>query len=181
MTSSLLAKGVVTLPQVGLFADGAAVRTVGKETYLVCSQLVDEMITVSTDEICAAIKLTFNDTRCVLEPAGALALAGLVKYIKAKQCRDHSLIAVSSGANMDFDRLRFVSERADSSEAIMAVSMPEKPGSFRLLQSLLHPRNITEFSYRMSEQEARVIFSVQALTGTQLNEDIQVSSLLCHP
>jgi threonine dehydratase len=112
MTASLLARGVVTLPHVGLFADGAAVRTVGSETFSVCHQLVDEMITVNTDEICAAIKLGFNDTRCVMEPAGALAIAGMVKYVKEQNCTNKKLVAIASGANIDFDRLRFVSERA---------------------------------------------------------------------
>ena len=172
MTASLLARGVVTLPQVGLFADGAAVKTVGKETFNVCNQLVDEMITVSTDEICAAIKLGFNDTRCVMEPAGALAVAGLVKYTRETKSTGKTFVAITSGANMDFDRLRFVSERADSSETLMAVTIPERPGTFRMLQSLLHPRNITEFSYRHDgTDEAYVIFSLQTLTGKTLDED----------
>lgn len=172
MTASLIAKNVVTLPHVGLFADGAAVRTVGTETFNVCSQLVDEMLTVSTENICAAIKLGFNDTRCVLEPAGALAIAGMVKYIQENECKNQKFVVISSGANMDFDRLRFVSERADSSEALIAVRTPEKPGTFRKMQSLLHPRNITEFSYRHDGTDtAMTIVSFQAVAGRTLDED----------
>ncbi len=172
MTRSLLAGEVVTLPSVGLFADGAAVRTIGKETFRVCKELVDEMVTVSNDEICSAIKLGFNDTRCVLEPAGALAIAGLVKYSRENNLKNKTLIAVSSGANMDFDRLRFVSERADSNESLMAVTIPEKPGSFLSLYKSIHPRNITEFSYRHNgSSAANVILSFHALPGTTTEQD----------
>jgi len=173
MTASLRAGKVVTLPQVGLFADGAAVRTVGTETFDICSQLVDEMVTVGTDEICSAIKLGFNDTRCVLEPAGALAVAGMVKYSRQNNCKGKTFVAISSGANMDFDRLRFVSERADSSETLMAVGIPERPGAFRELYSQIHPRNVTEFSYRQGggSTQANVFVSFQAKTGRTLDED----------
>jgi threonine dehydratase len=165
MTASLQAGRVVTLDGVGLFADGAAVKTVGNETFKLCSQLVDEMVTVSTDEICAAIKLGFNDTRCVLEPAGALGIAGLIKYAHHHGCVGRTFVAISSGANMDFDRLRFVSERADSSESMLAVTIPEVPGAFRVLQSLIHPRNITEFSYRHNGKDrANVVVSFQTLS-----------------
>lgn len=183
MTESLIAGEVVTLPSVGLFADGAAVKTVGSETFRVCHALVDEMITVKTDAICSAIKVCFNDTRCVLEPAGALAIAGMSKYIHDNKCINQTFIAVTSGANMDFDRLRFVSERADSSETLMSITIPEKPGSFLSLYKLLYPRNVTEFSYRYhhhteGEQtqtdghgDAHVIASFQALAGTSIEED----------
>jgi threonine dehydratase len=172
MTESLRADKVVTLAQVGLFADGAAVRTVGSETFRICRELVDEMITVQTDEICAAIKLGFNDTRCVLEPAGALGIAGMVKYVQKYGVRGKSMIAISSGANMDFDRLRFVSERADSSETLISVTIPEKPGAFRELHSYLHPRNITEFNYRHNgTSTANIIVSFQALPGKQVEDD----------
>ena len=137
MTTSLCAGAVTTLSQVGLFADGAAVRTVGTETFSICSQLTDEMITVDTDEICAAIKHGFNDTRCVMEPAGALAIAGLIKYTKLNGWSGKTCVAITSGANIDFDRLRFVSERADSSETLMAITIPERPGSFRELYVVL--------------------------------------------
>lgn len=172
MTESLKAGKVVTLPSIGLFADGAAVRTVGTETFRVCNDLVDEMVTVKTDEICSAIKLGYNDTRCVLEPAGALAIAGMVKYSLENNCQNETFIAISSGANMDFDRLRFVSERADSSESIMAVTIPERPGAFRNLYQLLHPRNVTEFSYRHNGTDtADVIVSFQALSGQAIKQD----------
>lgn len=172
MTASLLTGKVVTLPQVGLFADGAAVKTVGHETFRVCSQLVDAMVTVTNDEICAAIKHGFNDTRCVMEPAGALAIAGMIKYAKAQKWEGKNMVAIASGANMDFDRLRFVSERADSSEVLLSVAIPERPGSFRELYSLLYPRVVTEFSYRHDESNrANVIVSVQAKRGTPQDED----------
>jgi threonine dehydratase len=189
MTESLRAGKVITLPTVGLFADGAAVRTVGQETYRVCNQLVDEMVTVQTDEICAAIKLCFNDTRCVLEPAGALAIAGMVKYTQAAAASGTSsssnnnnnnnnnitgqtFVAISSGANMDFDRLRFVSERADASETLMSITIPEKPGAFRALYQLIYPRNVTEFSYRHNGRNtANVFVSFQALVGTSIRKD----------
>ena len=174
MTESLRAGMIVTLPHVGLFADGAAVKTVGTETFNVCKQLVDEMITVETDEICAAIKTGFNETRCVMEPAGALAIAGMIKYIKENNCQGGTYVAISSGANMYFDRLRFVSERADSSESLIAVTIPERAGSFRELHAILHPRNVTEFSYRHNgTAEANVIVSFQAL-GTSVEDDKDV-------
>lgn len=172
MTESLRAGCIVTLPHVGLFADGAAVKTVGTETFNVCRQLVDEMITVETDEICAAIKTGFNETRCVMEPAGALAIAGMIKYIKENATEGGTYVAIASGANMDFDRLRFVSERADSAETLIAVSIPERPGSFRELHALLHPRNVTEFSYRHNGTPvANVIVSFQAVPGRPIEED----------
>ena len=181
MTTSLREKKVVTLPQVGLFADGAAVKTVGTETFRICSQLVDDMVTVETDEICAAIKLGFNDTRCVMEPAGALAIAGMVKFVKTNNWSDKTCVAITSGANIDFDRLRFVSERADASESIFSITIPERPGSFRELYALLYPRNVTEFSYRHSgdgASEANVIISFQAKLGVPINEDKKTIGLI---
>eukprot|EP01038_Epipyxis_sp_PR26KG_P005145 gene5145-7165_t len=172
MTESLKAGKVVTLPSVGLFADGAAVRTVGNETFRICNALVDEMVTVNNDQICAAIKHGFNDTRCVMEPAGALAIAGMVKYIKNHRITNKTLVAITSGANMDFDRLRFVTERADSSETLMSVTIPERPGSFRDLYSLIFPRNVTEFSYRHNNTgNANVFFSFQAISGSSIEDD----------
>ena len=126
MTSSLEEGRVVTLPTVGLFADGAAVKTIGSETFRICNKLVDEMVTVSTDQICDAIKLSYNDARVVLEPAGALGVAGMKKYVEENQITGKTLVAITSGANMDFDRLRFVSERADGSERSLAVTIPER-------------------------------------------------------
>merc|ERR1719387_295204 len=121
---SLAAGEVTELETVGLFADGAAVRKVGDESFRVCQVVCDEMVTVSTDDICSAIKDSFVDTRVVLEPAGALALAGLKKYAERTAAKGKTFVAVTSGANMDFDRLRFVSERADFSETTIAVQIP---------------------------------------------------------
>jgi len=167
MTASLRAGVRTTLDQVGLFADGAAVKTVGAETFRICNELVDDMVTVSTDEICAAIKDGFMETRCVLEPAGALAIAGLKKWVGRTNCRDLTLVATASGANMDFDRLRFVSERADSSETMLSVLIPEQVGAFRHLITHIEPRNVTEFSYRAGDPKcASVYLSFQARGAT---------------
>lgn len=174
MTASLKAGHVVTLDRVGLFADGAAVRVVGKETFRVCNQLVDEMVTVTTDEICAAIKAGFQDTRSVLEPAGALSIAGAKKYCAANKLQGKTVVAIASGANMDFDRLRFVSERSDSSESLLSARISERPGSFRQLYSAISPRNVTEFSYRFNSPEtADVIISFQCMVGASREEDKQ--------
>jgi threonine dehydratase len=144
----------VTLAQVGLFADGVAVKRVGTETFRLCQQLVDDIILVDTDAICAAIKDVFEDTRSILEPAGALSVAGVKAYVARHRCRDETLVAVASGANMNFDRLRHVSERAElgeEREAILAVTIPERPGSFKAFCALLGPRSITEFNYRYAD------------------------------
>jgi threonine dehydratase len=180
MTASLAADKVVTLPSVGLFADGAAVRTIGKETLRVCRQVVDEMVTVSTDEICASIKLGFNDTRNVLEPAGALGIAGLVKYVRMHKLEGKNIVAITSGANMDFDRLRFVSERADNREVVAAVELPERPGSFLEMYKLLcPPRNMTGFSYRYEpNSNANIMISFQTGIGATAEEDEKVREAL---
>jgi len=178
MTASIREGKLVTLPSVGLFADGAAVRTVGKETFRVCNQLVDDMITVDTDEVCNAIKLSYNDARVVLEPAGALAVAGMIKYVEDNEISGQTLVAITSGANMDFDRLRFVSERADGSERTIAVTIPETPGTFRALYSLLWPRNVTEFSYRYeSEGDAHIFLSFQPVLNIENDFDSVLHSL----
>ncbi|MBS1138192.1 MAG: threonine ammonia-lyase, biosynthetic, partial [Proteobacteria bacterium] len=148
MARSLAAGRRVRLAQVGLFADGAAVKMVGEETFRLCRQYVDEMILVDTDAICAAIKDVFEDTRTILEPAGALAVAGAKEYAGRNRIRDKTLVAVASGANINFDRLRFVAERAEvgeQREAVLAVTIPEKPGSFKKFCALLGERSITEF------------------------------------
>ena len=150
MTRSLEAGKRVELDAVGLFADGAAVKMVGENTFSLCSELIDGMITVSTDEICAAIRDGFSDTRCVFEPAGALAIAGYKKFVTERQIEGTTCVAIASGANMDFDRLRFVSERADFAETLFSVVVPERPGAFHQLYSVVYPRNVTEFSYRNS-------------------------------
>ena len=165
MTESLRQGKVTPLDSVGLFADGASVRVVGTETFRICEELVDEMITVSTDEICAAIKVAFNDTRSVLEPAGALGIAGMEKYIAQRKesspntrNEQNTYVAITSGANMDFDRLRFVSERADATETFVSVLIPERPGSFQELYSKIYPRNVTSFSYRYKDDTDAYIF-----------------------
>ncbi|BFM41237.1 threonine ammonia-lyase, biosynthetic [Synechocystis sp. LKSZ1] len=165
MAQSLKAGQRVKLAQVGLFADGVAVREVGDETFRLCQQYVDEMILVDTDNICAAIKDVFEDTRSILEPAGALAIAGLKAYVEREGCQGESLIAVACGANMNFDRLRFVAERAEYGEhreAIFAVTIPEQRGSLRQFCELLGKHNLTEFSYRIaSREEAHIFVGIQ--------------------
>ena len=161
MTLSLERGERVELEQVGLFADGAAVKLVGEETFRLCRQYVDEMVQVDNDAICAAIKDVFEDTRSILEPAGALAVAGAKEWVNRNKCRDKTLVAVASGANMNFDRLRFVAERAElgeQREAVLAVTIPERPGSFKKFIGVLGNRNITEFNYRYANQEVAHIF-----------------------
>ena len=161
MTLSLEAGERIRLPQVGLFADGVAVREVGEHTFRLARRYVDAIVTVSTDEICAAIKDVFEDTRSILEPAGALAVAGLKADVARRGLKDQELVAVACGANMNFDRLRFVAERAElgeEREAMLAVEIPEEPGSLRKLCELLHKRSLTEFSYRMGAGASAHIF-----------------------
>jgi threonine dehydratase len=165
MCQSLKAGKRVRLSQVGLFADGVAVREVGEETFRLCQEYVDEIILVGTDDTCAAIKDVFEDTRSILEPAGALAIAGAKAYVEREQIEGKTLIAVACGANMNFDRLRFVAERAELGErreAIFAVTIPEKSGSLRQFCECLGTRNLTEFSYRIAqEKEAHIFIGVQ--------------------
>lgn len=165
MYRSLKAGKRVRLPQVGLFADGVAVREVGEETFWLCQQYVDEIVLVDTDATCAAIKDVFEDTRSILEPAGALAIAGAKAYVEREQIEGQTLVAVACGANMNFDRLRFVAERAEFGErreAIYAVNIPEQPGSLRKFCECLGRRNLTEFSYRIAdEKEAHIFVGVQ--------------------
>jgi threonine dehydratase len=159
----------VILPQVGIFADGTAVAQIGENTFEICRQYVDEVITVSTDEICAAIKDIFDDTRSITEPSGALALAGLKKYVARERIEGKNLIAIDSGANVNFDRLRHVAERAElgeQREAIIAAKIPEKPGSFKQFCKALGNRSITEFNYRYSDNSEAVVFAgVQVKPG----------------
>lgn len=165
MSESLKAGKRVRLSQVGLFADGVAVREVGEETFRLCQEYVDEIILVGTDDTCAAIKDVFEDTRSILEPAGAIAIAGAKAYVEREGITDETLIAVACGANMNFDRLRFVAERAELGErreAILAVTIPEKPGSLRSFCQCLGDRNLTEFNYRIaSEKEAHIFVGLQ--------------------
>lgn len=155
----------VVLPEVGLFADGVAVAQIGKETYRILKNTVDAVITVNTDEMCAAIKDIFEDTRSITEPSGALALAGLKKYVQETGCEDQTLIAIASGANTNFDRLGYIAERSEigeQREAILAVTLPERPGAYKAFCRILGKRNITEFNYRYADQElARVFVGVQ--------------------
>lgn len=159
----------VVLDDVGIFADGVAVKQIGKHPWEVCREYVDEVITVSTDEICAAIKDVFEDTRIIAEPAGALAVAGIKKYIEREQLEGENLAGVLSGANMNFDRLRYVSERTEigeKREAILAVTIPERPGAFKTFINALHKRNITEFNYRYGDSDEATIFvGIQVQAG----------------
>jgi len=159
----------VILDQVGIFADGVAVRQVGEEPYRIASKYVDEMLLVSTDEICAAIKDIFDDTRTIAEPAGALAVAGIKKYIEREKCQRQTLVGIVSGANMNFDRLRHVAERAElgeQREVLFAVTIAEKPGSFREFCEIIGKRGITEFNYRYSDSAKAHIF-----VGIQMRQD----------
>jgi threonine dehydratase len=161
MFQSLQTGKRVRLAQVGLFADGVAVRQVGAETFRLCQQYVDEVMLVDTDATCAAIKDVFEDTRSILEPAGALAIAAAKAYVEREQIQNQTLIAVACGANMNFDRLRFVAERAEvgeAREAIFAVTIPEAPGSLRRFCDCLGKRNLTEFSYRIADHKIAHIF-----------------------
>ncbi|KAF7712330.1 Threonine dehydratase [Penicillium ucsense] len=173
MAQSLHGGERVLLNEVGLFADGAAVKTVGEETWRVSREVIDEVVQVSTDEICAAIKDVFEDTRSVIEPAGALSLAGLKKWCSRNPSPDpgRELVAVTSGANMDFDRLRFVAERAalgEKKEALLSVNIPEKPGAFFKLVEVILPHAVTAFSYRYARDESADVLmgiSLSAQTG----------------
>ena len=161
MTRSLAAGRRVTLSHVGLFADGVAVKQVGRETFRLARQYVDEMITVDTDATCAAIKDVFEDTRSILEPAGALSVAGVKAWCETHRVRERTFVAIACGANMNFDRLRFVAERAElgeAREAIFAVTIPERPGSFREFCALLGRRSVTEFNYRYADAKVAHLF-----------------------
>ena len=176
MYQSLKAGRRVKLAQVGLFADGVAVKQVGSETFRLCRTLVDEVIRVDTDAMCAAIKDVFTDTRVILEPAGALAIAGAKVYAERARARGKTLVAVASGANMNFDRLRFVAEEAELGEhreALLAVTIPERPGSFKAFCELLGPRNVTEFNYRYDNPA-----SAQVFVGVQVKNREETARLV---
>ncbi len=176
MHDSLEAGAPVTLDHVGIFADGAAVRRVGDETFRLCQQFVDQIITVDTDQTCAAIRDIFEDTRSIVEPAGALSVAGMKKYIDANGLTEKTLVTISSGANMDFDRLRHIAERAaigEQAEMLLAAEIPEEPGSFRKFCEVIGRRGITEFNYRFSNQKAAHIFvGVKLSRGLAEREEI---------
>jgi threonine dehydratase len=174
MYESLRAGKRVTLDRVGIFADGVAVRRVGEETYRLVKQYVDEVILVSTDQICAAIADIFEDTRAIAEPAGALAVAGIKKYAARENCRGRTFIAVHSGANMNFDRLRYVAERADigaQREALFAVEMPETTGSFLRFCELLGQHSVTEVNYRHANTASAQVFVSLALSKGRAERD----------
>jgi threonine dehydratase len=180
MARSLCKKERIVLPQVGLFADGVAVKQVGEETFRLCQKYVDEIIRVSNDAICAAIKDVFEDTRSILEPAGALGVAGAKVWAAREEekngTKNKNLVAIASGANMNFDRLRFVAERAElgeKREALLAVTIPEKPGSFKAFCALLGARAITEFNYRYADRAIAHIF-----VGVQVHDRAEVDKLL---
>lgn len=168
MHDALAAGEPVTLPSVGLFADGVAVRRAGEATFALCRDLLDEVVLVSVDEMSAAIKDMFNETRTMVEPAGALAVAGLKRWVREHEIEGQTLIAVSSGANINFDRLRHVAERAEigeSREALYAVTIPERPGSYLRFCETLGRRSITEFNYRRSDPEIAQVFVGVELRG----------------
>ncbi len=175
MHRSRLAGRRVRLKEVGIFADGVAVKQVGKETFRLVRRYVDDIILVSTDEICAAIKDVFEDTRSIMEPSGALAVAGLKKFAELRNAKNSEFTAITSGANMNFDRLRHVSERAEIGErreAIIAVTIPEKPGSFRRFCSIIGKRSITELNYRYADPKHAHIF-----VGLQIQDTAEVDKL----
>jgi threonine dehydratase len=166
----------VKLKEVGIFADGVAVKQVGKNTWSMIKDLVDDVVLVSTDQMCAAIKDTYEDTRAICEPAGALSLAGLKKYVETHDIKGQTLVAINCGANMNFDRLRHVSERAElgeEREALLAIEIPERPGSFKKLCQLIGHRAITEFNYRYADAKTAHVFA-----GVQLSHGIDEKNKL---
>ncbi|MBV8048832.1 MAG: threonine ammonia-lyase, biosynthetic [Paludibacterium sp.] len=176
MSQSIRQGHRVELKDVGLFADGVAVKLVGEETFRLCRELLDEIILVDTDAICAAIKDIFEDTRSITEPAGALAVAGIKAYVERESASGQTLVAINSGANMNFDRLRHVSERSELGErreAIIAVAIPEQPGSFKRFCRLVGLRNITEFNYRYADDKTAHVF-----VGIQISKREDVTQLL---
>ncbi len=180
MYESLRAGKRVALDRVGMFADGVAVRRVGEEPFRLAKQYVDEIILVTTDQICAAIQDIFQDTRSIAEAAGALAVAGIKKYVARENCTERTFIAINAGANMNFDRLRYVAERADlgaQREALFAVEIPEAPGSFLRFCELLGRRSVTEFNYRYGDLQAAQIFVGLTLTRGKAEREELLKSI----
>jgi len=178
MAQSLKAGKRVELSEVGLFSDGTAVKLVGEETFRLCSEYLDDVVTVDTDALCAAIKDVFQDTRSVLEPAGSLAVAGAKRYAEREGIENQTLIAITSGANMNFDRMRFVAERAEvgeAREAVFAVTIPEERGSFKRFCSLVGDRNVTEFNYRIADAQSAHIF-----VGVQIKRRGESAEIAAH-
>ncbi|MDT8383370.1 MAG: threonine ammonia-lyase, biosynthetic [Gammaproteobacteria bacterium] len=181
MHAALAAGERVLLGQVGIFADGVAVRQAGAEPFRIARETVDEIILVKTDEICAAIKDIFDDTRSITEPAGALAVAGLKKYVEREAIHDQDLIAIDSGANMNFDRLRHVAERAEIGErreALLSVTIPEQPGSFRKFCGIIGLRGITEFNYRYADPSQAHVFVGVQMHGRDTEKDALIEELI---
>jgi threonine dehydratase len=176
MYRSLLAGRRVRLERVGIFADGVAVREVGERPFAIARQAVDEVVRVSNDEVCAAIKDVFDDTRSIMEPAGALAVAGLKSWMEeGGDGVEGPLVAILSGANVNFDRLRFVAERAElgeAREAVLAVTIPERPGAFRQFCATIGPRVVTEFNYRLSDRNQAHIFVGLRIASRQDAHDL---------
>jgi len=175
MIRSIKAGRRIVLDDVGLFSDGTAVKQVGEETFRLTKALVDDFIVVDTDAVCAAIKDVFEDTRSILEPAGAMGVAAMKQYVATSRLRDQALVTITCGANMNFDRLRFVAERAEvgeEREALFAVTIPEERGSFRRLCEIIGDRNVTEFSYRISDERKAHVFVGLATTNREETKDI---------
>jgi len=176
MRDSIAAGRPVVLDHVGIFADGVAVRRVGDETFRLCQQHVDEFITVDTDQICAAIRDIFEDTRSIVEPAGGLSVAGLKKYAADNDISGQTLVTINCGANVNFDRLRHIAERAavgEHTEMLLAVEIPEEPGSFKRFCEMLGRRGVTEFNYRYSDsRKAHIFVGVQLSRGEQEQHEL---------
>jgi threonine dehydratase len=183
MSQSIAAGTPVTLDRVGIFADGVAVKRVGDETFRLCQQLVDEIVIVNTDQICAAIRDIFEDTRSISEPAGALAVAGAKKYIRDNAIEDETFVVINCGANVNFDRLRHIAERAsigEQRELLLAVEIPEQPGSFRAFCEAVGRRAITEFNYRYSDANVAHIFVGVELRRGAVDRDTLMQKLADH-
>ncbi len=176
LKAALEKKKRVVLPHVGIFADGIAVAQIGEETFRVLRKTVDDVITVSDDEICAGIKDIFEDTRSIAEPAGAVSVAGIKKYVAEHKLSGQTFVAIACGANMNFDRLRYISERTEigeQREAILAVTIPERPGAYKEFCKALGKRNITEFNYRYADnREAKIFVGIQVSGGGQDRQEL---------
>ena len=180
MKKALEAGQPITLDRVGIFADGAAVRRVGKLTFEITKKYIDEMLSVTNDEICAAIKDIYEDTRSVSEPAGALALAGLKQYVQRDNSRHRQFVAICSGANINFDRLRHVAELAELGEhreVLIGASIPERPGSFKEFCEALGSRSITEFNYRVGDSKVARVFAGVRVTDYPTEKDLLLQDL----
>jgi threonine dehydratase len=176
MSASIAAGEPVVLDHVGIFADGVAVRRVGDETFRLCQQFVDEFVTVDTDQICAAIRDIFEDTRSIVEPAGGLSVAGMKKYVAENGIRGQRLVTINCGANVNFDRLRHIAERAavgEHAEMLLAVEIPEEPGSFKRFCEMIGRRGVTEFNYRYSDsRDAHIFVGIQLTRGEKEQQEI---------